>query len=371
MRIIIAGGGTAGHINPGIAVAKYIKQKHPEAEILFTGTKNGLETRLVPREGFKLKLITVRGFKRKLSLDNIKTIMELIRGMVQSAEIIRKFKPDIVLGTGGYVCGPVLLMASLMKIPTLIHEQNAFPGITNRILMRFVDIVAISFTESEKFMKAKGKVVFTGNPVRNEMFGKDRRKSREKLGLNRQESLVVVYGGSRGAEKVNREVVNMLKYHFKQGEFKLIFATGNKRYDNIKKLLGGIKHSGVKIIPYIYEMADVLTAADLVVCRAGAMTVSELTAVGTPAILIPSPNVTENHQEYNAEALKKRGASVIIHEKDLNGELLYNQVISLLEDKEQMSKMSKESKKMGITNATGKIYSIIHELIKKKGQWKS
>jgi len=363
LKVIIAGGGTAGHINPGIAIAKYIREKHPDAEILFIGTKRGMETKLVPYEGFDIKFIRVKGFRRKISLDTLVTVKELFLGIREARQIIRQFKPDIVIGTGGYVCGPVVFVASRMKLPTLIHEQNAFPGVTNRILSRFVDAVAISFKESERYFKSNEKLVYTGNPVRLEILKADRLSAREKLGIDTKKPLVVVVGGSLGAEKINSTIVEMLRKRSGQNSFNMIFATGNSQYEKVKEQLQDVKMPNVNVVPYIYDAANVYAAADLVVCRAGAITCSELTALGIPAIMIPSPNVVANHQEYNARALEKNGAAVVILEKDLSEELLFNQIMSLLEDKNKLRKMVENSKKSGITNATEKIYGIINKLI--------
>jgi UDP-N-acetylglucosamine--N-acetylmuramyl-(pentapeptide) pyrophosphoryl-undecaprenol N-acetylglucosamine transferase len=366
LKILIAGGGTAGHINPGIAIAKYIKFKNPEAEIMFVGTRKGLETKLVPREGFDLKVITVRGFRRKLSADTFVAVKELFQGILEARRIIKDYKPDVVIGTGGYVCGPVVFNASRMKIPTLIHEQNAFPGITNRILSRFTDAVAISFKESKQFFKAAKTLVLTGNPVRSEMLQTERNDARKKLGIPLEQSVVVVVGGSRGAEKINESVVDMSLKYLGNDDCRIIFATGEVQHKKIMDKLGDKKPSSVEVTPYIYNMAEVLAAADLVICRAGAITTSELTVMGIPSILIPSPYVTANHQEHNARALEEQGASVVILEKDLNGNILYNQMRSLLKDKEQLAKMSRSAKKIGIPNASEKIYSIMKEILQNK-----
>jgi len=362
LRVIIAGGGTAGHINPGIAVAKLIKQKDKNADILFIGTRRGLETKLVPREGFDLRLIKVRGFKRKLSLDTFIAVKELFQGLLEARRIIKEFKPDVVIGTGGYVCGPVLFNACRMKIPTLIHEQNAFPGVTNRILSRIVDAVAISFKESGQYFKYAKKLVYTGNPVRMEIIQADRQASREKLGIRPNDTFVVIFGGSLGAERINETVVEMLKKY--SMDCKILFGTGNAQYESIAKELEGVRSSSVLVVPYIYDMGSAMAAADLVICRAGAITCSELTALGVPSIMIPSPNVVANHQEHNARSLEKNGASIIILERDLSGDILYEQMVRLLKDKEQLNKMAKNAKKIGITNAVDKIYSIIDELVK-------
>ncbi|MEG6611911.1 undecaprenyldiphospho-muramoylpentapeptide beta-N-acetylglucosaminyltransferase [Pseudoclostridium thermosuccinogenes] len=368
MKVLMAGGGTAGHINPGLAIANYLKQKHPDAQIKFVGTERGLETRLVTREGYELELIKVRGFKRKLSFDTIIAIKELFQGMVEARKIIKRYKPDIVIGTGGYVCGPVLFNAAMMKIPTLIHEQNAYPGVTNKILSRYADAVAISFKESEKYFKSAKKIALTGNPVRDEILHTDKVSARKRLGISSNSRVVVVVGGSRGAQNINNSVVDMLKKYYNSNDFNIIFATGEAQYDRTMESLGKDIAPTVEVVPYIYNAADVYAAADLMVCRAGAITLSELTAMGIPAILIPSPFVTANHQEYNARSLEKNGAAVVILEKELSGNVLYNQIMSLLKNREQLSRMASNSKKMGITNATEKIYSMIREVMKQKGK---
>lgn len=358
MKVLIAGGGTAGHINPGLAIAKYIKSKNTEAQIIFVGTERGLETKLVPREGFELKLIKVRGFRRKLSKDTFIAVKEMFQGFHEARKIVKEFKPDIVIGTGGYVCGPVVFSAYMKKIPTLIHEQNAFPGVTNRILSRFSNITAISFKESEKFFKNAKKVVLTGNPIRKEMLEIQRADARESLKIDRSIPLVVIFGGSLGAEKINQSVVDMLKNHYKEGSFKLIYATGEKQHKNVLEKLDGVKYKSVEVLPYIFDMAAVMAAADLVVCRAGAITISELTALSVPSILIPSPYVTANHQEHNAKALEKHGAALVILEKDLCGEVLHKKIVDTIKNKAKLKAMSKNAGMIGVRDAADKIYNL-------------
>ncbi len=359
MKVLVAGGGTAGHINPGIAIAKYIKQKQPDAEVVFVGTRKGLETKLVPREGFQLKLIRVRGFRRKLSLDTLKAVKELFNGTFEARKLINDYKPDIVIGTGGYVCGPVLFMAARKKIPTLIHEQNAFPGITNRILSRFVNVVAISFKESETYFKTTKKLLLTGNPIRNEMLEADRGKARNKLSIDGHMPVVVVFGGSRGAEKINLAVTEMIRDHLNEVDCKIIFATGDQQYERIMKELKGTVNKSVEIVPYIYDMANIMAAADLVICRAGAITISELTALGVPSIMIPSPYVTANHQEHNARALEKQGAAEIILEKDLSGKVIYQKMTALIKDDRKLKDMAQNAGRVGVRDAAEKIYNTV------------
>ncbi len=367
MKVLFVGGGTAGHINPAIAIAKYIQKCHPDWEIIFVGTEQGLEKKLVPKEGFAIEYITVKGFKRKLSLDTLITVKELFKGMWQAKKLLRKIKPDIVIGTGGYVSGPIVFHATMMKIPTIIHEQNVFPGITIKILSRFVDVVAISFEESKKYLKVKKRLVHTGNPIKQEIIDADRESARKRLGLNNQ-PFILGFGGSLGAEKVNQTFIEYIEYVNKDKNIQLMVGTGDRQFEQVVQQL---KHQGVdlnnsenvKVVPYIYNMSDVLSAADLVICRAGAITLSEITAMGKPAVLIPSPNVTNNHQEYNARALEKEGAAVVLTEENLNGKMLYDQIGVLLEDETLLQRMSKNSLHIGITDATEKIYNIIKKLL--------
>jgi UDP-N-acetylglucosamine--N-acetylmuramyl-(pentapeptide) pyrophosphoryl-undecaprenol N-acetylglucosamine transferase len=363
LKVLIAGGGTAGHINPGLAIAKYIKLKSPESEIIFVGTERGLETRLVPREGFELKIIKVRGFRRKLSKDTFIAFKEMFQGLAEARRIIKGFKPDMVIGTGGYVCGPVVFSAALQKIPTLIHEQNAFPGVTNRILSRFSNITAISFKESEKFFKGAKKIMLTGNPIRKEMLEIERSKARESLKVDKSNPLVVIFGGSLGAEKINQSVVDMLKTCYREGAFRIIYATGEKQYKNIMERLEGLSFPSVQVLPYIFDMAGVMAAADLVVCRAGAITISELTALSVPSIMIPSPYVTANHQEHNAKALEKHGAALVILEKDLDGELLHKKINDTIKNKSKLKEMSKNAGVVGVRDAAEKIYSLVMDIV--------
>lgn len=363
MKVLIAGGGTGGHINPGLAIAKYIKQKDAEADITFIGTKKGLETKLVPREGFPLETITVRGFKRKLSLDTLVAIKELIQSFFQASKLLKRIKPDVVIGTGGYVCGPVLYMAAKKGIPTLIHESNAFPGVTNRLLERYVNYVAISFKDAEKYFKNKKKLVLTGNPVREELLNSDRGKVTD-LGIVDGKPLIVAMGGSRGAKKINETIADMLNNYFK-GEFNLIFATGEAQFDEISKtvIIDKKYDNMVKVVPYIFNVDQVYTASDLMICRAGAITISELQVMGIPSILIPSPYVTANHQEHNARSLEREGGAVVILESELNADLLYKQICSLISNKDVLKKMAKNASKNSVTDSVEKIYHLIKEII--------
>lgn len=366
MKYLISGGGTGGHINPGLAIAKEILNHEPEAEILFVGTKNGLEGKLVPREGFNIEFIEVSGFKRKLSLDTFKTVVKLFKSFGSTNKILKEFRPDAVIGTGGYVCGPVVFSAALKRIPTLIHEQNAFPGVTNRILAHYVDAVAISFEDSRQRFNGKARITLTGNPVRGELFAQTKASAREKLKLAQDMPLVVIFGGSLGAEYLNQCVKDMINLHYKDISYQLIVATGMKHYESVMKEIKVPLPSHIRIEPYLYNMGDVLTSADLAVCRGGAITVSELSALGIPSVLIPSPYVAENHQEYNARALERKGAAVVILQSQLTSEILYGQIEKLISNKELRTKMASDAKKIGIRNASASIYSLIKEIMKSK-----
>lgn len=363
MKVIISGGGTAGHINPGIAIAKKIMEKDKGAQIIFVGTKKGLENKLVPREGFELKTIRVKGFRRKLSFDTFATVKELFIGLSQAKKLLKEFKPDIVIGTGGFVCGPILFYATRLKIPTIIHEQNAFPGVTNRILSRFVDVVAISFEESREYFKSAKNVKLTGNPIRQELLDVDRALVKKDSNFTNKEKKALVFGGSRGAKVINDTVVDMIKIHYKK-DFSMIFATGEVLNEEVLEKLKDVDAPNIDIVPYIYNMKDALVSADLVICRSGAITVCELAAVGIPAILIPSPNVTANHQEYNAKVLENADAGVILLEEDLTPENLYNKIKDLLSNNKLLDNMSKNCRKVAVLDASERMYTLVQNFDK-------
>ncbi len=365
MKVLIAGGGTGGHINPGLAIAKYILKKNPSAEITFVGTKKGLEAKLVPREGFTLETITVRGFRRKISFDTVLAVKELAQSFFQASRLLKKLKPDVVIGTGGYVCGPVLYVAAKKGIPTLIHESNAFPGVTNRLLEKHVNYVAISFKDAVKYFKNKDKLVHTGNPVRQELLSTNRQAVLKQLDIVDGKPLIVAMGGSRGARKINETIVQMLNTHFK-GEFNLIFSTGEAQFNeiNLSVCLDEQYKKYVKVVPYIYDVAQVYTASDLMICRAGAITISELQTMGIPSILIPSPYVTANHQEHNARSLEKDGGAVVILENELNADILYSKLCDLIANKDVLRRMSADATKNRITDSVEQIYALVEKIIK-------
>jgi UDP-N-acetylglucosamine--N-acetylmuramyl-(pentapeptide) pyrophosphoryl-undecaprenol N-acetylglucosamine transferase len=364
MRVLLTGGGTAGHINPAVAIAKYIKEVEPGSEFLFIGTEKGLEKTLVPREGFEIRFVEVMGLKRKLTLENAKVFKCFIKSRHDALKIVEEFEPDIVIGTGGYACTPAVYAATKRGIPVIIHEQNVNPGLAIKMLAKKADVTAISFKETEKYIDARA-TALTGNPLRPNLFQQvDPREIRSSLGFL-DEPLVLLFGGSLGAEKMNDALVEMLEDGF--GGFNLIAATGQKHYEGVcarlkEKGIDWESMNNLSLVPYIFDMDKVLGGADLVVSRAGAITISELNALGKPAVLIPSPYVAHNHQEQNARYLEKNGAAEVLTESNLNGKTLLETIQRVLSDTDKLREMSEASKKMGITNACEKIYKLAVKL---------
>lgn len=369
MKVLLAGGGTAGHINPALAIAGYIKSKKPDTEILFIGNRGGMEQRLVPQAGYEIKSITISGFKRSLSpksmVENVKTVTRTFTSSHEAKKIISEFKPDICIGTGGYVSGPVVRAAAKQGVPCVIHEQNAFPGVTNKMLAKSVKKLMLAVPEAKKYFDNADCVV-TGNPVRGEILTADKEKSRAELGLDSR-PVILSFGGSLGARRINEAVADIVARSGKDGKYQHIHAYG-KYGDWFPEL---VKEKGTDISkcdnldvrPYIDNMPTCMAAADLVICRAGAITISEIQAMGKPAILIPSPNVAENHQYHNAMALVNKGAAEIIEESELTGELLMQKANKMLIDPENIKRISENSRKMAITDANERIYSVIRKVL--------
>lgn len=364
MKYLISGGGTGGHIYPALAIINEIKARDKKADVLYVGTKDGLESKLVPKEAINFKTIRVEGIPRTISKDSFIALKELLFGLRESKKIIKEFEPDIVIGTGGYVCGPVVFQAYRNKVPTLIHEQNAFPGITNKILSRFVDRVAVTFDESRKYFKYPDRVIKTGNPIRSEILKVDKDQAYKKLNLRKDKAIVLSFGGSGGQKSLNDSIKEIIK-DYKDLDFQLIHITGERFIDEFKECISGLKidKNNIKILPYLFEMADALNIADIVVTSAGAITLAEISSVGVASILIPKAYTAENHQEYNARTFEKEDAGLVILEKDLNGKILKKQIDNLLKDPEKLKIMANNSKKLAKTNAAGKIYDIIERII--------
>ncbi|MCQ2440821.1 MAG: undecaprenyldiphospho-muramoylpentapeptide beta-N-acetylglucosaminyltransferase [Clostridia bacterium] len=368
MHILFAGGGTAGHINPALAVAGYIREQHPDAHISYIGTANKLESKLVPEKGYNFRTIDVAGFQRKLSLKNVGRNISAVRKMFTSSidarKILKELQPDVVVGTGGYVSGPVLREAANLGIKTAIHEQNAFPGVTTKMLAYKVNAVMLAMPEAEKYMKLNKKPIVTGNPVRRELLKLDRKKAREILGFD-DRPLILSFGGSLGARRLNEAVEELIKWHNGTDKFYHIHGTGKVGYDamisHLKSDVTTLSDT-VQIREYISDMDVCMAAADLVICRAGAITLSELEVCGKPSVLIPSPYVAENHQYHNAMTLKRCGAAEVIEEKELTGQKLIDVVGNLIENKPKLKKMSDCAKKNAIDDANERIYEVIMQL---------
>lgn len=369
MKIVFAGGGTAGHINPALAIAGFIRNKDKKAEILFIGNKGGMEETLVPKAGFEIKSITISGFQRRLTpaalKQNVLTVKRTFSSSREAKRILESFKPDICVGTGGYVSGPVLRTAAKMGIPTIIHEQNAYPGVTNKMLAKSAKRVMLAVKDAEKYFDKKSNCVVTGNPVRREIIEADKYNARKELGLD-ERPVVLSFGGSLGARKINEGVAGLIARSGKDGQYQHIHGYGKNGLwfpDLIKeKGVDVRKCDNIDVREYIDNMATCMAAADLVISRAGAITLSEIQALGKPAILIPSPNVAENHQYHNAMALVNNKAAEIIEEKDLTEELVIEKADSLLQDSEKLKEYSANSRKMAILDTNERIYSIIKNI---------
>jgi len=328
MRIIMTGGGTGGHIYPAIAIADEIKERNPGAEILFVGTEKGLEKTIVPENGYPIKFVKASGLNRKKILKNFKVLMESMSGISQAKSIIREFKPDVVIGTGGYVCGPVALAAKRMGIRVFIQEQNASPGLTNKLLAKHAEKIFLGFEEAGQHFKEKEKLVFSGNPVRKSFYGADREKARALLGIDENSFVILSFGGSQGAEKINEVMIEVSSVISGMEGFSVLFVTGRKHHENILKQFEKTELSkNIRIIPYMEQSDIYISACDVVISRAGALTVTEIAVCGRPAIFIPSVNVTGNHQHYNAKAMTDKGDYQLIPEKDLNADALINAAI--------------------------------------------
>jgi len=369
MHILFAGGGTAGHINPALAVAGYIKELHPDAEISYIGTAEKLEAKLVPEAGYNFRTIDVAGFQRSLKpksiIKNVIAVKKAITSSIKAGKILKELQPDLVVGTGGYVSGPVLREAAKLGIKTAIHEQNAFPGVTTKMLASKVDRVMLAMPQAEKYLNCKNKPVITGNPVRIEFLEMDRAASREKLGLDNR-PMILSFGGSLGAAPVNAAVVELIATHWESGKFIHFHATGKNGYESTRNAL---KEKGVntdaenlRITEYISDMADCMAATDLVIGRAGAITLTEIEAAGRASILIPSPYVAENHQYHNAMTLKEKNAAEVIEEKDLSGESLTRAVAEIFSDSELARTMGQNASEAAIIDANKRIYDCLMEL---------
>lgn len=368
MKVLVAAAGTGGHINPAIAIANKIKKENPTAEITFVGTLRGLENDLVPRAGYPLKTIEVYGISREISIQNLKKIVKTLKGFRGAKKLIEELKPDIVIGTGGYVCGPIFLAATKKKIPTVLHESNAFPGVTVKMLSQKVDKILVGFQDAKARLPKAKKVVVTGNPTKFqkiELTEEKRRQLKQQEGFSPDKKLVLVFGGSQGARSINNALMDIIVEE-KNESYEIIWAPGPKQYeivkDEIQKKGKNInKLKGIKVVSYIYNMEETMNLADLVVCRSGAMTITELAIAGRPAIFVPLPTAAENHQEYNAKVLEKEGAARILLDKDLTGDSLDKMIKEMIQNQEKLKRMGENARKIAKQDVEEKIYQEIIE----------
>lgn len=372
MRVLMTGGGTAGHINPALAIADKIKAENPDAEILFVGAKGRMETRLVPQAGYPIRTIDVQGFQRRLSVKNIgrnvKAAVHAVTAGFAAGKIIREFKPDIAIGTGGYVCGPVLRKAAQMGVPVLTHESNALPGVTVKMLAKSAAATMIANEAAQQHLPPEARVVVTGNPLRAGFVAADRGQARRELGLD-ERSMVLSFGGSLGAARINDAMLGVLEQSAQNGHIQHIHATGKAGYEDFCRRMEEkhlpLQGSGIWVREYIDDMPRCMAAADLVICRCGAMTLSELPAAAKPSILIPSPYVAENHQYHNAMALVEKGAAVCIEEKDLTADSLWESLCKLMDSPDTLRQMGENAGRAAILDADDRIYAVIRETLKK------
>ena len=370
MRAIIAAAGTGGHINPGIAIANKIKEKEPNSEIIFVGTDRGLENDLVPRAGYELRTINAYGLSKKLSIENIKKLYKTFKGLGEAKKIVKEFKPDIVIGTGGYICGAVAMAGKKNHVPVLLHESNAFPGKAVQMLAKKANTILVSFKDAQKRIKNCKNVVYTGTPVKikKQNYSDEQKKEiMNNLGLSQNKTTVLIFGGSQGAQKINEAIISIIKNKLNTN-YQILWATGPKQYDIIKDELKkeniNIDNiANTKIVPYIYNMEEAQNVCDLVVARSGAMTVTEIANLGKPSILIPLPSVGNNRQIDNAKVLENLGAAKIITNDNINGELLNSTINDIVSDKQVCEEMGKNAFKVSTKDVEEKIYEEVKKLV--------
>lgn len=357
MRVVISAGGTGGHIYPALAIINKIKDMEPDSEILYIGTTDRMEKDLIPSLGYRYEALEVKGLKRKISLDNIKTITCFLSAIKKAKAIIKDFDPDIVIGCGGYVTAPVIYAANKLGKKTFIHEQNSVVGLANKFLSRYADKVGVSFESTIRDFP-KDKAVLTGNPCSEKAIS-IKPSSKEKLGVNKDKKLVLIVMGSLGSRSINDKIFSFVD-KFRGKNYSVIIVTGNSYYDKVKERR---VPDNVKVVPFIYEMPSVMKITDLMVTRAGASTISEITATLVPSIFIPSPYVVNNHQYKNAKDLVDAGAGIMLEEKDMTDRSLIDLIDKTLKDKNKLEEIRGNLKKIGINDSSTRIYDILKDLI--------
>lgn len=360
MKVIISAGGTGGHIYPALAIINKIKKMEKNTEILYIGTTDRMEHTLIPSLNIPYIGIEMKGLNRKNLFKNILVLNSFKKAIKKCKEVMKEFKPDIVLGIGGYITSPVILAAHSLKIKTFIHEQNSIPGLSNKLLNRYADKIGVSLPSSIDYFDKK-KVIFTGNPRSEEVLDAIP-VDKKKYGLSDKKKLVLIVMGSLGSMTVNKKMQEVLP-KFNKKNYEVLFVTGKNYYEDYKKIK---VPSNVKIVPYLDDMLSVMKKTDLIVTRAGASTIAEITAIGLPSIFIPSPYVTHNHQEKNASVLVEKNASKMIKEKEFTSDLLLQTIDSILEDEKEYKEMKKNSSELGVKDSATKIYHIIKDLVGEK-----
>lgn len=356
MKLIVCGGGTGGHIYPALAIADYFKTKDESTEVLYIGGKNGIENKIVPNYGYRFETIDIKGFQRKISLENMKRAFKSLLTMAKMRSIIKREKPDLVIGTGGYVCGPVVYMASLMKVKTAILEQNVFMGMTNKILAKKADFIFYGFEDSLKRYDYKNAKV-SGNPIRMKDFSMPKDEAREQLNFTQDERIILSVGGSGGFENLNDAIFDVARY-CKESGFRLIHVSGEHYFEQLKTQIKDLDYDKFELFAYIKDIAPYVCASDLVICSAGAGTISEVTFAAKPMIVLPKAYTAENHQEYNAKMIQANNAGFYIKEDELNSELLIEKIKEVFE-KGDITLMSQNSKNLYKQNSCEVIYDTI------------
>ena len=362
MRILFAAGGTGGHLFPAIAVARDLVARAPGTEVLFAGTRSGLEATIVPEAGFRIAYISIRGLRRALTLSNLLLPFLLLKSIGQSLAVIRRFGPGMVFGTGGYVAGPVLAAALLRGIPTMLHEQNSRPGLTTRWLSKWVRSVLLSFDRSSIYFRRKDNLRFTGNPTRLQPKTADARSARQYFGLKQDPYTVLIFGGSAGAHTMNMAVLDALAELLSAGPVQVLWQTGKREFEEIENR---VRQYGdrVMVYPFIRDMAEAYQAADVILCRAGATTLAEITAIGRPAVLVPYPHATGRHQELNARVLVEAGAAEMILDQELSGKKVTATIFALLNDAARRKMMRERCRSLGRPRAVEAILTTIEDVL--------
>lgn len=371
MKVIIAAAGTAGHINPGLAIANKIQEKEKKSEIMFIGTPRGLENDLVPRAGYKLKTIEAYGLSKEISITNLKKICKTLSATGKARKIIKEFKPDIVVGAGGYICGPVVWAAKKENIPVVLHESNAFPGKAVKMLAPKAEKILISFEEARNRIPKAKKIVFTGTPVKIEKKNytlEQKEKILKEVDMKNNMPIVLIFGGSQGAQKINETIIGIIENKLNK-DYQMIWATGPKQYDVVKSELEKKKIDinnieNAKILPYIYNMEELMNVSNIIVARSGAMTITEISNLGKPSILVPLPNVSQDHQLYNAKVLENVGAAKIILNNELNKDNLNKEIENIIYTPDLMRKMGEKAYTKSVKDVQEKIYNEIKEVLK-------